>query len=199
NKKLLITTVGKLIFNEIIPDSFPYINEPTKYNVEVATPDKYFVDPSIDVKEEIKNRDIVPPFKKGILGDIIACVFNKYKTSETSKMLDRMKDLGFNYSTKAGITVSISDIVVLLNKQELLDEAQKKVDTVQRQFRRGLITEEERYNRVISIWTETREAIQNQLMKTLDRKNPLYMMSDSGARGNPSNYTQLAGMRGLMA
>ncbi|NLI68811.1 MAG: DNA-directed RNA polymerase subunit beta' [Bacilli bacterium] len=199
NKKLLITTVGKLIFNEIIPDSFPYINEPTKYNVEVATPDKYFVDPSIDVKEEIKNRDIVPPFKKGILGDIIARVFNKYKTSETSKMLDRMKDLGFHYSTKAGITVSISDIVVLPHKQELLDEAQKKVDTVQRQFRRGLITEEERYNRVISIWTETREAIQNQLMKTLDRKNPLYMMSDSGARGNPSNYTQLAGMRGLMA
>jgi len=165
----------------------------------VATPDKYFVDPSIDVKEEIKNRDIVPPFKKGILGDIIARVFNKYKTSETSKMLDRMKDLGFHYSTKAGITVSISDIVVLPHKQELLDEAQKKVDTVQRQFRRGLITEEERYNRVISIWTETREAIQNQLMKTLDRKNPLYMMSDSGARGNPSNYTQLAGMRGLMA
>src|SRR5690606_36336918 len=89
--------------------------------------------------------------------------------------------------------------VVLPHKQELLDEAQKKVDTVQRQFRRGLITEEERYNRVISIWTETREAIQNQLIKTLDRKNPLYMMSDSGARGNPSNYTQLAGMRGLMA
>ena len=199
NKKLLVTTVGKIIFNEIIPDSFPYINEPTRHNLEVETPDHYFIEGSVDVKEEISKRDIVSPFKKGILGDIIAEVFNKYKISETSKMLDRMKDLGFHYSTIAGMTVGISDIVVLNNKEELLDEAQEKVDTVQKQFRRGLITEEERYNRVISIWTEVREDIQDRLMESLDPHNPIYMMSDSGARGNPSNYTQLAGMRGLMA
>jgi len=199
NKKLLVTTVGKIIFNEIIPDSFPYINEPTRHNLEVETPDHYFIEGSVDVKEEISKRDIVSPFKKGILGDIIAEVFNKYKISETSKMLDRMKDLGFHYSTIAGMTVGISDIVVLNNKEELLDEAQEKVDTVQKQFRRGLITEEERYNRVISIWTEVREDIQDRLMESLDPQNPIYMMSDSGARGNPSNYTQLAGMRGLMA
>ncbi len=199
NKKLLITTVGKIIFNEIIPESFPYINEPTRHNLEVETPDHYFIEGSVDVREEISKRDIVPPFKKGILGDIIAEVFNKYKISETSKMLDRMKDLGFHYSTIAGMTVGISDIVVLNNKQELLDQAQEKVDTVQRQFRRGLITEEERYNRVISIWTEVRDDIQERLMESLDPQNPIYMMSDSGARGNPSNYTQLAGMRGLMA
>jgi len=199
NEKLLITTIGKIIFNEIIPDSFPYINEPTRTNLEVETPDEYFVDRGVDIQENISNREIVAPFKKGILGDIIAEVFNQYKISETSKMLDRMKDLGFHYSTKAGMTVGISDIVVLDNKQELLDEAQEKVDTVQRQFRRGLITEEERYDRVISIWTDVREDIQDKLMESLDSQNPIYMMSDSGARGNPSNYTQLAGMRGLMA
>src|SRR5690625_2329658 len=114
NKKLLLTTVGKLIFNQIIPDSFPYINEPTKSNLEVETPDKYFVGSGINVKEEIEKRDLVPPFKKGILGDIIAEVFKQYKISETSKMLDRMKDLGFSYSTKAGMTVGISELVVLI-------------------------------------------------------------------------------------
>lgn len=199
NKKLLITTVGKIIFNEIIPEKFPYINEPTKYNLEVATPDKYFIDANVDVGEEIKKRELVPPFKKGILGDIIAEVFKRYKISETSRMLDRMKDLGFHYSTKAGMTVSISDIVVLPEKEKLLDNAQREVDTVQKHYKRGLITEEERHNAVISIWSKVKDDIQDKLMDSLDRKNPIYMMSDSGARGNPSNYTQLAGMRGLMA
>lgn len=199
NKKLLLTTVGKLIFNQIIPDSFPYINEPTKSNLEVETPDKYFVGSGVNVKEEIAKRDLVPPFKKGILGDIIAEVFKQYKISETSKMLDRMKDLGFSYSTKAGMTVGISDIVVLKEKPELLEDAQSKVDGVLRQFRRGLITDEERYNRVISIWSDVKDEIQDRLMDSLDKTNPIYMMSDSGARGNPSNFTQLAGMRGLMA
>lgn len=114
-------------------------------------------------------------------------------------MLDRMKDLGFKYSTKAGITVGISDIVVLPEKQEILEEAEKKVERITKQFRRGLITEEERYDRVISIWSEAKDVIQERLMKSLDPMNPIYMMSDSGARGNPSNFTQLAGMRGLMA
>ncbi len=199
NKKLLLTTVGKLIFNQIIPESFPYINEPTRSNLEVETPDKYFVGTGVNVKEEIAKRDLVPPFKKGILGDIIAEVFKQYKISETSKMLDRMKDLGFSYSTKAGMTVGVSDIVVLKEKPELLEEAQLKVDGVLRQFRRGLITDEERYNRVITIWSDVKDEIQDRLMDSLDKTNPIYMMSDSGARGNPSNFTQLAGMRGLMA
>lgn len=199
NKKLLLTTIGKIIFNQIIPDTFPYINEPTRSNLEVETPAKYFLGQGVDVKEEIEKRELVPPFKKGILGDIIAEVFKQYKISETSKMLDRMKDLGFSYSTKAGMTVGISDIVVLKEKQELLEEAQTKVDGVLRQFRRGLITDEERYNRVISIWSDVKDVIQDKLMDSLDNTNPIFMMSDSGARGNPSNFTQLAGMRGLMA
>ena len=199
NEKLLLTTVGKLIFNEIIPETFPYINEPTRSNLEVETPDKYFLDKGVNVREEIQKRELVPPFKKGILGDIIAEVFKQYKISETSKMLDRLKDLGFSYSTKAGMTVGISDIVVLKEKEELLEEAQTKVDGVLRQFRRGLITDEERYNRVITIWSDVKDVIQDKLMDSLDNTNPIFMMSDSGARGNPSNFTQLAGMRGLMA
>ncbi|AIE58635.1 DNA-directed RNA polymerase subunit beta' [Bacillus methanolicus] len=199
NKKLLITTVGKLIFNEILPASFPYINEPTKTNLEERTPDKYFVDPGTDVKALIKEMPLVEPFKKKILGNIIAEVFKRYKITETSKMLDRMKDLGFKYSTKAGITVGIADIVVLGEKKQIIEEAERKVDNVIKQFRRGLITEDERYDRVISIWSSAKDTIQAKLMKSLDRMNPIFMMSDSGARGNASNFTQLAGMRGLMA
>ncbi|WP_068677173.1 DNA-directed RNA polymerase subunit beta' [Oceanobacillus sp. Castelsardo] len=199
NSQLLLTTVGKLIFNEILPASFPYINEPTRLNLEEKTPENYFVNPGTNIKEEIKNRELVKPFKKGFLGDIIAEVFKLYKITETSKMLDRMKDLGFSYSTKAGMTVGISDIVVLPEKQAILDEAQEKVDKVLKQFRRGLITEEERYDRVISIWTITKDTIQAKLMESLSNRNPIFMMSDSGARGNASNFTQLAGMRGLMA
>ncbi|WP_053217623.1 DNA-directed RNA polymerase subunit beta' [Virgibacillus senegalensis] len=197
--KLIITTVGKLIFNNMLPNSFPYMNEPTQENLELRTPEKYFVDKGANVKEIIAEREIIPPFKKGILGDIIAEVFKRFKISETSKMLDRMKDLGFSYSTKAGITVGVSDIVVLAEKEEILDEAQSRVDKVLKQFRRGLITEEERYDRVISIWSQAKDTIQEKLMKSLNPRNPIFMMSDSGARGNASNFTQLAGMRGLMA
>jgi DNA-directed RNA polymerase subunit beta' len=199
NKQLLLTTVGKIVFNEILPDSFPFINEPTQSNLETVTPENYFVDPTTDIKEEFKSRELINPFKKGFLGNVIAEVFKRFAITETSRMLDRMKDLGFRYSTKAGITVGIADIVVLGEKEEILKEAQSKVDNVLKQFKRGLITEDERYDRVISIWSAAKDTIQGKLMATLDRSNPIFMMSDSGARGNASNFTQLAGMRGLMA
>ncbi|MFC0013888.1 MULTISPECIES: DNA-directed RNA polymerase subunit beta' [Allobacillus] len=199
NKKLLLTTVGKIIFNDILPPTFPYMNEPSKSNLHDGLEDHHFIDRDVNVKEALKERELNLPFKKGILGDIIAEVFKFYKLSETSKMLDRLKDLGFKYSTKAGITIGVSDIVVLADKNEILDEAQEKVDNVQKQFKRGLITDSERYDRVIQIWTDAKDVIQEKLMKSLEPLNPIFMMSDSGARGNPSNFTQLAGMRGLMA
>lgn len=199
NKMLLITTVGKLIFNEILPESFPYMNEPTKQNIEENTPEKYFVETTVNVKEHIAAQEEIAPFKKGILGKIIAEIFKKFHITETSKMLDRMKNLGFRYSTKAGITVGVSDIIVLKEKKEIISEGQTKVDNVLKQFRRGLITEDERYERVISIWSAAKDTIQGKLMASLDKRNPIFMMSDSGARGNASNFTQLAGMRGLMA
>ncbi|WP_444685246.1 DNA-directed RNA polymerase subunit beta' [Alkalicoccus luteus] len=196
---LLLTTVGKVIFNEILPKSFPYVNEPTAENLEIETPERFFVPGTTDVKEHFKNSELVAPFKKGFLGDIIAEVFKKFKISETSVMLDKMKSLGFYYSTKAGITVGVSDIVVLEDKQEILDEAEEKVSKISKQFRRGLITEEERYDKVIEVWSKAKDVIQEKLLGTLEKTNPIFMMSDSGARGNASNFTQLAGMRGLMA
>ncbi|MBI5975610.1 DNA-directed RNA polymerase subunit beta' [Staphylococcus sp. H16/1A] len=203
NRKLLTTSVGKIIFNEIIPDSFAYINEPTVENLEHSTPDKYFVDPAElgegGLAEYFENVELVQPFNKGFLGKIIAEVFNRFSITDTSMMLDLMKDLGFKYSSKAGITVGVADIVVLPDKQEILDESEHLVERVQKQFNRGLLTEEERYNAVIEIWTNAKDKIQEKLMKSLDKTNPIFMMSDSGARGNASNFTQLAGMRGLMA
>ncbi|MFJ8531046.1 DNA-directed RNA polymerase subunit beta' [Bacillus sp. NPDC094106] len=197
--KLLLTTVGKLIFNEILPKSFPYINEPTNSNLEKETPAEYFVEKGANIREIIASREEVAPFSKKILGNIIAEVFKRFQITETSRMLDRMKNLGFKHSTKAGITVGVADILVLGEKDEILHEAQAKVDKVIKQFRRGLITEEERYDRVISIWSNAKDVIQGKLMKSLNKRNPIFMMSDSGARGNASNFTQLAGMRGLMA
>ncbi|MCY1574875.1 DNA-directed RNA polymerase subunit beta' [Staphylococcus pettenkoferi] len=203
NRKILTTTVGKIIFNEIIPDSFAYINEPSQENLEVRTPDKYFVDPAQlgegGLKEYFDDKELVEPFNKSFLGNIIAEVFNRFSITDTSMMLDRMKDLGFKFSSKAGITVGVSDIVVLPDKQEILDESEALVERVTKQYNRGLITEDERYNAVVEIWTNAKDKIQGELMQSLEKTNPIFMMSDSGARGNASNFTQLAGMRGLMA
>ncbi|MFC6118971.1 DNA-directed RNA polymerase subunit beta' [Macrococcoides bohemicum] len=203
NSQLLITSVGKVIFNEIMPESFPFINEPTLSNLETVTPDKYFID-ATELTEEgllkyLNEQPLVKPFNKKFLGQIIAEVFNRFHITDTSMMLDRMKDLGFKYSSRAGITVGVSDIVVLPDKQDIIGLAEEKVDRVTKQFTRGLITESERYAAVIEIWTKAKDDIQAKLMNSLDDLNPIFMMSDSGARGNASNFTQLAGMRGLMA
>ncbi|MCD0800315.1 DNA-directed RNA polymerase subunit beta', partial [Staphylococcus aureus] len=151
------------------------------------------------LKEYFENEELIEPFNKKFLGNIIAEVFNRFSITDTSMMLDRMKDLGFKFSSKAGITVGVADIVVLPDKQQILDEHEKLVDRITKQFNRGLITEEERYNAVVEIWTDAKDQIQGELMQSLDKTNPIFMMSDSGARGNASNFTQLAGMRGLMA
>ncbi len=198
-ERMMVTTVGKLLFNEIMPNEFPYLNEPTMENLEVATPDKYFLEAGANIKEEIAGREIVPPFKKKNLGQIIAEVFKRFHITETSMMLDRMKDLGYKFSTRAGLTVGIADISVADNKKEILEEAHKQVDNISKLFRRGLITDDERYERVIETWNKAKDDIQKALIKTLGSRNPIFMMSDSGARGNISNFTQLAGMRGLMA
>ncbi|MCG7339214.1 DNA-directed RNA polymerase subunit beta' [Staphylococcus sp. ACRSN] len=203
NNKILTTSVGKVIFNEIIPDSFAFINEPTQANLEGETPDKYFVTATElgegGLKAYFENEELIEPFNKKFLGNIIAEVFNRFSITDTSMMLDRMKDLGFKFSSKAGITVGVSDIVVLPDKKDILDEHEKLVDRITKQFNRGLITEFERYNAVVEIWTDAKDQIQGELMQSLDKTNPIFMMSDSGARGNASNFTQLAGMRGLMA
>ncbi|OYD06545.1 DNA-directed RNA polymerase subunit beta' [Paludifilum halophilum] len=197
---LLMTTVGKLIFNEIFPKEFPYINEPTNTNLTEGTPDKYFIfDKGTDVREKIRSLPELGALKKGFLGAIISECFRRFGTKETSVLMDNIKAMGYSYSTKAGITMSVSDVVVPEEKQEILDEAEKNVQTVLKQYRRGLITEDERYERVISIWSQAKDDITEVLMEKLGKFNPIFMMANSGARGNVSQITQLAGMRGLMA
>ena len=197
----LITTCGKIIFNEILPDSFPYINEPTKENIEGITPSKYFLPMGTNIKEEIAKRELVTPFVKKNLESIIAQVFKRYKTTETSTMLDKLKDLGFKYSTVAGITVSASDIKISQTKEEVIAEGNEIVEKINKQFKRGLITNEERYNNVIDTWNNQCDKIKAELQNISkgDFENPLFMMMNSGARGSISNFVQLAGMRGLMA
>ena len=198
-ERILVTTVGKAIFNEILPDDFVYLNEPTQENLQGHIPDKYFLEPGEDIHEFLKKQDLIGPFKSGFLSDIIAQVYKEYKVTAASELLDRMKDLGYFESTKSGLTVGIADVTVLKEKPEIIAEARKNVEVVKKQFRRGLITEDERYNRVIAIWNKAKDDIQMKLVENMDPSNPIQMMSDSGARGNISNFTQLSGMRGLMA
>ncbi|KAF0506535.1 DNA-directed RNA polymerase subunit beta' [Pediococcus pentosaceus] len=198
-KQILITTVGKMLFNDILPKGFVYLNAPTNENLVSGTPDEYFLESGEDIREQLKQRPLIAPFKSGFLSDVIAEVYKQYKVTETSLLLDRMKDLGFYRSTLSGLTVGIADITNLPEKPEIIAAAHKQVATVTKQFRRGLITDDERYERVIGIWNDAKDDIQQRLMETFDPQNPIFMMSDSGARGNISNFTQLAGMRGLMA
>ena len=199
--KYLITTVGKLKFNEILPDSFAYINEPTLDNIQNITPNKYFINKGENIVEKIKEMPLVKPFPKGTLENIIAQIFKRYKTTETSIMLDKMKDLGFKYSTIAGITVSISDVVTSDNKQEIIAESKKTVDKINKQYQRGLITEDERLEKVIETWHGCKDKVQKELeiKANNDIDNPIFMMMHSKARGSISNFTQIAGMRGLMS
>ena len=122
--KYLVTTVGKIIFNEILPDSFPYLNEPTDANIEGITPNKFFIDYGENIVQKIKEMPLTKPFAKGTLEKIIAQVFKRYKTTETSIMLDKLKDLGFKYSTLAGITISAYDVVTSKNKEKIIEESQ---------------------------------------------------------------------------
>ncbi len=197
---MLITTVGRIIFNEIFPESFPYINEPTRANLYQGIPDHYFIyEKGTNVLEFMKAVPQTGAIGKEYLGTIIARCFEVYHTTLTSVILDKIKQLGFTYSTRAGITVGVADVVVPPEKTALLAESDKKVAVITNQYRRGLITNEERYDRVIEIWSRTKDELTDILMKSMDRYNSIMLMVDSKARGNKSQITQLGGMRGLMA
>ena len=200
NAALLCTTIGKVIFNEIFPSEFPYINEATKTNLINGIPDHYFVyEKGADLQKIMNDFPIAPAVGKDYLGTIIAECFRKYHTTKTSVILDLIKQLGFTYSTKAGITIGVADIIIPKEKAGIMKLSEEKVATVMNQYRRGLITNEERYDRIISIWSKCKDEITDVLMKSMDRYNNIMLMVDSKARGNKSQITQLGGMRGLMA
>ena len=205
NNSYLITTVGKIIFNQIFPEDFPYLNvRPTdkKYNNLNGDLATFFVPKGTNIKEYIASLPLKSPFTKKDLSAIIDEVFKRYHNPRTSEVLDKLKDQGFYYSTISGITISIDDIPLVEGKDEILKEGDAKVEKITKLYRRGLITDEERHRQVIGVWSDVREKdIQPILTKQLEAntRNPIYMMSDSGARGNISNFVQLSGLRGLMA
>ena len=198
--KYLVTTPGKLIFNEIFPDSFQYINDGSEENIEKVTPKKYFLNQGANIPEEIAKMELVKPFAKKVLTKLVAQIYKRYQTTETSVMLDKMKDLGFKYSTLSGISIGIGDIIESKTKEQVLEEAGNMVNQINKQFKRGLITDRERYEKVVATWNEAKNKIADELSAAIkeDKENPISIMIDSGARGNLSNLNQMSGMRGLM-
>ena len=177
--KMVDVTAGKLIFNEAIPQDLGFIDrsEPGReFDLEI----NFLVD------------------RKG-LGKIIDKCIKAHGTTDTAVLLDKIKALGFKYSTRGAITISVSDMVIPEIKKRYLNETEERIENIIKQYKRGLISDEERYNSVISAWTETVDNVTQALMSNLDKFNPVYMMAHSGARGNVNQIRQLAGMRGLMA
>ena len=203
NNSYLITTVGKIIFNQIFPSDFPYLNiQPTdKLNNLTGDKIEFFAPKGTNLREYIASMPLKKPFVKKDITAIIDEVFHKYHNPRTSEVLDNLKDQGFKYSTVSGITVSIADVALVQGKEEILKEGDKKVESVAELYEEGIVTDEERHNKVIKIWENVKEQIEVKLKKQLNEnpRNPIFMMSDSGARGNMSNFLQLSGLRGLMA
>ena len=177
--KTIETTVGRLIYNQGIPQDLGFVDR--------TDPEKEF-DLEIDF----------PVIKKN-LGTIVAKCINVHGLSESAEVLDYIKATGYKYSTKGAITVSVADVAVPSAKKDILAEADKEVENVHRQYKRGAITDEERYNAVIKIWEKATSDVTEAMKKNFDELNPIYMMAQSGARGNMNQLRQIAGMRGLMA
>ena len=176
---IIDATAGRLIFNEFIPQDIGYVDR-TK-------------------KENLLKLEIDFPVKKKELGVIIDKCIAKHGISTTAVVLDEIKEKGYKYSTQAAVTVSVSDIVIPKSKPEILKEAEEQAEKVLKNYKRGLISNEERYNEVIKIWSAATDKVQAEIMSNPDILNPIQMMAHTGARGNPTQIRQLAGMRGLMA
>ncbi|APP02427.1 DNA-directed RNA polymerase subunit beta' [Lactobacillus delbrueckii] len=199
---IFVTTYGRLVFNSLFPDDYFYINEPTQDNLKQPMADKYFLEDGQDIQEKIAEigQDLVAtPFKKGFLGDTISEIYKRYRVQRTSEYLDDLKEMGYSASTISGLTIGMADVPETKTKDALVAEARKQVKQVSKMFRRGKLSDKERHDNVIKIWTDCKDAVQQEIAEFKDQKNPISVMQQSGARGNISNFTQLAGMRGLMA
>lgn len=173
NGQLIDTTPGRVIFNDRV---------------------KIDLDPDPIANYQLTNCII----DRSKLGQLVGKCARSHGVAKTAEILDQIKRLGFRFATQSGTTIAINDIMVPVEKKAILEEAEKRVEQVEEQFRRGLITSDERYQRFIDIWGKAKENVSEAMTRGLDRLNPVYMMSISGARGNPSQLSQLAGMRGLM-
>ena len=178
-KRVITTTVGRIIFNEPIPQDLGYVDR--------SDPEHAF------------DHEISFQVGKKQLGDIIDRCIKKYGFTISAEVLDSIKALGYKYSTKGAITISVADMTVPSAKKELIQATEQEVINIERQYKRGFITDDERYRLVVSEWEKTTKDVTNALQDCLDEYNPIYMMANSGARGSMNQIRQLAGMRGLMA
>lgn len=169
------TSVGRMIFNEKLPQELRY----------------YHREGEQWILGEVMN--------KKALGKLVGSCFNAFGATRTAEVIDEVKRLGYHFACIAGMTVAISDVIVPPRKKEILKETSEKVKKVEGYYNRGILTERERYNKVVELWNEATERVADAMMENMDEFNPIYMMSDSGARGNKQQMRQLAGMRGLMA
>lgn len=176
--KVIDATVGQLIFNEDIPQDLGFVDR---------------TDP-----EKLLDLEVTFLADKKALGKIVDRCIRVHGTTKTAIVLDRIKTLGFKYSTRGAITISISDMEIPSGKKQYLADSENQVDEIEKQFKRGILTNAERYGHVIKVWEQTVEKVTAALMDNLDRFNPIYMMAHSGARGSVNQIRQLAGMRGLM-
>jgi DNA-directed RNA polymerase subunit beta' len=174
------TTLGRMIFNEALPEEIRH----------------YYTEKNAEGQEELGLGLLMD---KKQLGKLVAECYRLFGSDKTSKVLDSVKKLGYSFACRAGITIAISDIKVPVEKKDILAAADAQVDLIDKQYRRGLITEDERYKKIITLWTKATDDVTGAMMKNLDKFNPVYMMATSGARGNIQQLRQLAGMRGLMA
>ena len=197
--KYLVTTPGKILFNQVFPDTYQYINDSTEENITKITPKKYFLEPGSNIREEIAKMPLVAPFGKKVLSKLIAEIYKRYQITETAIMLDKLKDLGFKHSALSGISIGIGDIITCDKKEDIIKEATLVVEQINKQCTRGLITEAERYNKVVEVWNNAKNKVEAEIKEIIknNKDNSISMMIDSGARGNVGNYNQMAGMRGL--
>ena len=177
--KLVTTTVGRMIYNEAIPQDLGFVDR--------SNPETMF---DLEVNEVVG---------KKMLGKIIDKCITRHGFTTSAGMLDAIKDLGYHYSTVGSLTVAIADMTVPSKKYELIGETEKEIVRIDKQYRRGLITNEERYRLTVSAWEKTTKDVTDALQESMDQYNPIFMMADSGARGSMAQIRQLAGMRGLMA
>ncbi len=193
----IITTLGRILFNEIFPNDFPYIDSaaPGALQGEVPIP---VMKPGMSVAEQLKEIPVGEPAGDKFLSQIVGECQRRYGNARVAEILNAMKTIGFKYATLSGTSVSIGDMAVPPEKSEILREAEEKVETLERQLKKGLITSEEKYQLDISIWNDATDAMQKAMVDNLDPLNPVLMMAISGARGNLTQLRQLAGMRGLV-
>ena len=194
---IIDATVGRLIFNEKIPQDLGFVDRTDEAHIlDLEIGDNVLKKPA--VKEAI-NDNVEPGVDKKILGKIINAAIKIHGITETATLLDDIKAMGYKYSTIGAITVCVDDMQIPQQKQELLKEAEERVDKIMKKYRRGMLTDEERHRHVISVWSETSNKVTDAMMDNLRQLNPIYMMANSGARGSVNQMRQLAAMRGLMA